>query len=43
VGLYRRKGTRFWWMSYSWKGAQHFESTKSTSKALANKILSKRG
>jgi integrase len=42
VGLYRRKGTRFWWMSYSWKGAQHFESTKSTSKALANKILSKR-
>ena len=42
MGLYRRKGTRFWWMSYSWKGAQHFESTKSTSKALANKILSKR-
>jgi hypothetical protein len=29
-------------MSYSWKGAQHFESTKSKSKALANKILSKR-
>lgn len=42
MGLYRRKGTRFWWMSYSWKGAQHFESTKCTSKALANKILSKR-
>ena len=42
MGLYRRKGTRFWWMSYTWKGAQHFESTKSTSKALANKILSKR-
>ena len=42
MGLYRRKGTRFWWISYSWKGEQHFESTKSTSKALANKILGKR-
>ena len=42
MGLYRRKGTRFWWMSYSWKSEQHFESTKCTSKALANKILSKR-
>jgi len=29
-------------MNYSWKSEQHFESTKCTSKALANKILSKR-
>jgi integrase len=43
VGLYRRKGTRFWWISYSWKGEQHFESTKCTSKALANKLSKREG
>ena len=42
MGLYRRTDSRFWWMSYTWKGEQHFESTKSKSKALANKILNKR-
>jgi integrase len=42
MGLYRRTDSRFWWMSYTWKGEQHFESTKCRSKALANKILSKR-
>lgn len=42
MGLYRRTDSRFWWMSYTWKGEQHFESTKSRSKALAKKILSKR-
>jgi integrase len=29
-------------MSYTWKGEQYFESTKCRSKALANKVLSKR-
>ena len=42
MGLYRRTDSRFWWMSYTWKGEQYFESTKSTSKALARKILDKR-
>ena len=42
MGLYRRTDSRFWWMSYTWKSEQHFESTKCRSKALANKILSKR-
>ena len=42
MGLYRRNDSRFWWMSYTWKGEQHFESTKTTSKALANKILDRR-
>src|SRR5215469_12361925 len=42
VGLYRRDDSRFWWMSYTWKGEQHFESTKTTSKALARRILDRR-
>jgi len=42
VGLYRRDDSRFWWMNYTWKGEQHFESTKTTSKALAKKILDRR-
>ena len=42
MGLYRRTDSRFWWMSYTWKGEQHFESTKIRSKALAKKILNKR-
>ena len=42
MGLYRRKGSRFWWMSYTYKGEQLFQSTKCTSKDLAKKILSRR-
>ena len=42
MGLYRRDDSRFWWMSYTWKGEQHFESTKTPSKALAKKILDRR-
>ena len=42
VGLYRRKESRFWWMSYTGKGDQYCESTKCRSKALANTVLSKR-
>lgn len=42
MGLYRRNDSRFWWMSYTWKSEQHFESTKTASKALAKKILDRR-
>ena len=42
MGLYRRDDSHFWWMSYTWKGEQHFESTKTTSKALARKVLDRR-
>ena len=38
MGLLKRNDSRYWWMSYTWKGGQHFESTKTTSKALAKKI-----
>jgi integrase len=42
MGLYQRKGSRFWWMNYTMSGEQHFESTKTTSKDLATKIWKKR-
>ena len=42
MGLYRRTDSRFWWMSYTWKGEQYFESTQCRSKALANKVLGRR-
>ncbi len=42
MGLYKRKGSRFWWMSYTVNGEQQFESTKTTSKDLAIKIWKKR-
>lgn len=40
--LYRRKRSRFWWISYTVDGVQKFQSTKTTSKDLAHKILKKR-
>jgi integrase len=42
VGLYRRRGSRFWWMSYTMNDERYFESTKTTSKELANKIWKRR-
>ncbi len=42
MGLYKRKGSRYWWMSYTADGVQQFESTKTTSKALATRIRKKR-
>ena len=38
MGLYKRSGSRFWWMGYTVNGAQFCESTKTTSKDLAEKI-----
>ncbi len=42
MGLYKRKATRFWWMSYTMNGEQYCESTKATSKELASKVWKKR-
>ena len=42
MGLYKRGGSRFWWMSYTMNGEQHFESTKTPSKDLATRIWKKR-
>jgi integrase len=42
MGLYRRKGSRFWWMSYLADRVRHFESTKTTSKEIATRIWKKR-
>ena len=42
MGLYRREGSRFWWISYTVDGAQRFQSTKTTSKEIARKIWKKR-
>ncbi len=42
MGLYRRKGSRFWWMSYMADSVRQFESTKTTSKEIATKIWKKR-
>src|SRR5712692_10648186 len=42
MGLYRRNGSRFWWMSYTSDKARSFESTKTSSKEIATKILKKR-
>ncbi|HYY72644.1 MAG TPA: tyrosine-type recombinase/integrase [Candidatus Bathyarchaeia archaeon] len=42
MGLYQRSGSRFWWMSYTMQDERYFESTKTTSKELANKIWKKR-
>jgi integrase len=42
VGLYKRRDSRFWWMAYTMKGGQRCESTKTSSKELAWKILQKR-
>ncbi len=42
MGLYKRKGSRFWWMSYTVDGTRQFKSTKASSKNLAFKIWRKR-
>src|SRR5579864_1885652 len=42
MGLYRREGSRFWWMSYTADGIRQFDSTKTTSKEIAIKIWKRR-
>jgi hypothetical protein len=38
MGLYRRKGSRFWWMSFTVGDERRFQSTKTSSKEIAAKI-----
>jgi integrase len=42
MGLYRREDSRFWWMSYTAANGRTFESTKTSSKEIARKILKHR-
>jgi hypothetical protein len=39
VGTYRRRDSNVWWISYLKDGHQHRESTGSTNKKVAEKIL----
>lgn len=42
MGLYQRKDSRFWWMSYTAANGRAFESTKTSSKEIAKKIIKQR-
>ena len=42
MGLYRRKGSRFCWMSFTVGDERRFQSTKTSSKEIATKIWKKR-
>src|ERR1700722_12090800 len=42
MGLYRRHESKVWWMSYMKDGRQHRESSGSTNKKLAEKLLTLR-
>ena len=42
MGLYQRKDSRFWWMSYTAANTRTFESTKTSSKEIARKIFRQR-
>lgn len=41
MGLYKQKGGKVWWMSYSFQGRQVRKSTGTTNKKIADTILSK--
>src|SRR5438093_7043929 len=40
--IFRRKGSRLWWIQYSFRGEQHRESSGSTNEADAKRLLKKR-
>lgn len=42
MGLYKRKGSQFYWMSFRVNGRRIFETTETTNKKLAEKIHAKR-
>jgi hypothetical protein len=42
MGFYQGRGSRFWWMTYTVQEERRFESTKTTSKEIANKIWKRR-
>lgn len=41
-GIYRRAGSQFWWVQYSFRGVVHRESSGSTARAEALKLLRRR-
>jgi integrase len=41
MGLYKRKNTQFYWMSYKVNGKRFYESTGTTNKKLAERIYAK--
>jgi len=42
MGIFRRPGSRFYWMSYTMNGEQYQESTKTATHAVAMKIWKQR-
>jgi integrase len=42
MGLYKRKGSQFYWMTFRIKGKKIYESTQTTNKKLAERIHAKR-
>ena len=42
MGLYKQKGSDYWYMSYSIRGRQYRRSTKTTNKKIAEEIYCKR-
>ena len=42
MAVYRRKGSKLWWISYSIGGRQYRESSGTTNKRLAQELLTKR-
>jgi hypothetical protein len=42
MSIYRRPGSRFYWMSYTMNGEQYRESTKTATRAVATKIWKQR-
>ncbi len=41
-GVYKRTGTKYWWIRYSIHGEPQYESSKSTKKSDAKRLLKKR-
>ena len=41
-GVYKRAGSRYWWIRYSYRGHEYRESTKSFSRKEANRLLQTR-
>src|SRR4030065_816963 len=42
MGLYKRNGSQFYWMSFRVNGRRIFESAETTNKKMAEKIYAKR-
>lgn len=40
--VYRRKGSPYWWISFSHRGTKHRESSESERESVARKLLRKR-